>query len=154
MKVLDLGCSQGHVFEAWFASEGDYVQQRASGLLACPMCGDLQVEKKLSAPRLNLSHAADTQAAKPTPVEGGSASDAPTSQAMQAAYMHVVRSLMAQTEDVGQRFAQEARAMHLGEAPERAIRGQSSAEERQALLDEGIQVLSLPVPDFAKHSLQ
>lgn len=153
MKVLDLGCPQGHVFEAWFASEDDYLQQRASGLLACPMCGDLQVEKKLSAPRLNLSHAS-AQDSAPVAPEAASAAEAPTPQAMQAAYMHVVRSLMAQTEDVGQRFAQEARAMHLGEAPERAIRGQSSAEERQALLDEGIQVLSLPVPDFAKHSLQ
>lgn len=154
MKVFDLGCAQGHVFEGWFASEDDYAQQRQRALLTCPMCGDGQVEKKLSAPRLNLRSAAhEPHAAPGSAPEPAQAPDA-TEQQMHAAYLHVMREWMAKTEDVGQRFASEARAMHLGDVPERAIRGQASAQEAQELAEEGIQVLRIGIPESIKQTLQ
>lgn len=73
---------------------------------------------------------------------------------MQAALMHMVRHVMANTEDVGPRFAEEARKIHYGETEERNIRGQASREETEALLEEGIEVLPLPVPDGLKGPLQ
>lgn len=157
MKVLDLACALGHVFEGWFASEDDFVQQRQRALLSCPVCGAAEVEKKLSAPRLNLKSATPDSA-----VARGDAPEADTAlqehtvapMSLQAAYLHMVRQWMADSEDVGRAFAQQARAMHLGDLPERAIRGQASAQEAQDLIDEGIPVLSLPVLDFAKHTLQ
>ena len=75
-------------------------------------------------------------------------------QALQAAYLQLVRHVVTHTEDVGERFADEARSIHHGEAPERAIRGQTSPEEREALREEGIEVLSLPIPDGLKGPLQ
>jgi len=67
--------------------------------------------------------------------------------AVQAAWLHAVRQVLAYTEDVGERFAEEARRIHHGEAPERGIRGKASPTETQALLDEGIAVMPLPIPD-------
>jgi hypothetical protein len=134
MKVLDLQCSHGHVFEGWFASHDDYESQRERGLLTCPVCEDAQVNKMLSAPRLNLAQTPPQQ--------------------MQAAMLKMVRHVMANTEDVGNRFAEEARKIHHGQAQERGIRGQASREETEALLDEGIDILPLPVPAGLKEPLQ
>jgi len=75
-------------------------------------------------------------------------------QLMQAAWMKMVKHVMANTEDVGKNFAEEARKMHYGESAERNIRGNASFEETQELLDEGIDVLPLPVPDALKGGLQ
>jgi hypothetical protein len=75
-------------------------------------------------------------------------------QLMQAAWMKMVKHVMANTEDVGKNFAEEARKMHYGESKERNIRGKASLEETQDLLDEGIDVLPLPVPDALKGGLQ
>ena len=167
MKVLDLQCAQLHVFEGWFGCEEDYLAQHRQGQLSCPICGETQVEKKLSAqvekklsaPRLNLkrSQAADVaapQAESAAPqTEAPSVADLSPAQ-LQAAYMHVVREMLRQTEDVGERFAQEARAIHAGEADDRPIRGQTSPEQAQELAEEGISVIALPVPEFAKQTLQ
>jgi hypothetical protein len=159
MKVLDLQCRQGHSFEGWFGSQDDYDAQRARGLLTCPVCNDSEITKMLSAPRLNLGHgaapavpAADV-AAPVASVEARPASGSPVVQ-MQAALMQMVRHVMAHTEDVGMRFAEEARKIHYGEREERNIRGQATREETEALLDEGIDVLPLPVPDALKEPLQ
>jgi len=73
---------------------------------------------------------------------------------MQAAWMHMVRQVMASTEDVGERFADEARRIHYGEAEERGIRGQATSEQAEELLDEGIAVVALPVPPGFKSTLQ
>lgn len=134
MKVLDLQCSHGHVFEGWFASHDDYESQRERGLLTCPVCEDAQVNKMLSAPRLNLAQTPPQQ--------------------IQAAMLKMVRHVMANTEDVGTQFAEEARKIHYGERAERNIRGQATREETEALLDEGIDVVPLPVPDALKEPLQ
>ena len=177
MKVLDLQCSQGHSFEGWFGSQDDYDAQRARGLVSCPVCNDSEVVKMLSAPRLNLGHGvapevprspapaltagtAQTKAA-PSGVETGGAShalaasaDTHTLQQMQAAMLNMVRQVMANTEDVGPQFAEEARKIHYGESEERNIRGQATREETEALIEEGIEVMSLPVPENLKGPLQ
>mgnify|MGYP002146596370 FL=1 len=73
---------------------------------------------------------------------------------LQAALLKMVRHVVANTEDVGQKFADEARKMHYGDAEQRNIRGQASAEETKELLDEGIAVMPLPLPDAVKETLQ
>lgn len=148
MKVLSLQCSHAHAFEGWFASEDDFQAQLARGLVECPLCGDAQVAKMPSAPRLNLG-APEPQA----PVARQEVVSAPNAQ-LQAAWMQMVEHVMANTEDVGERFAEEARKIHYGEKEERGIRGQASREETQALLEEGIGVLPLPIPKGLKGPLQ
>ena len=145
MKVLNLQCSHTHSFEGWFASEDDFQSQLARGLVECPLCGDNQVTKMLSAPRLNLG--AVEPAARQDVVSMPDAS-------LQAAWMKMVRHVMANTDDVGERFAEEARRIHYGETEERSIRGQASREETEALIEEGIGVLPLPIPDALKGPLQ
>ncbi|MBL0419815.1 DUF1178 family protein [Ramlibacter sp. AW1] len=152
MKVLNLQCSSSHAFEGWFGSEDDFQDQLQRGLLECPLCGDTQVAKLPSAPRLNFG-APEPKASAPAPTPGTEAV-APTPAALQAAYLKMVRQVLASTEDVGERFAEEARRMHYGEAQERGIRGQASAEDTQALLEEGIAVLPLPIPKALKEPLQ
>jgi hypothetical protein len=147
MKVLNLQCSHQHGFEGWFASEDDFQDQLGRGLLECPLCGDAQVSKLPSAPRLNLGAAAPQAAPKQEVV---SAPDA----RLQAAWMQMVRQVMAHTEDVGERFAEEARKIHYGESEDRGIRGQASREETESLLEEGIAVLPLPMPKGLKGPLQ
>ena len=149
MKVLNLQCSQSHGFEGWFASEDDFQDQLARGLVECPLCGDAGVAKLPSAPRLNLGAAAP---AAPVPAKQEVVS-APGAQ-LQAAWLQMVRQVMANTEDVGERFAEEARKIHYGESEERGIRGQASKEETESLLEEGIAVLPLPVPKGLKGPLQ
>jgi hypothetical protein len=143
MKVLNLRCAQDHRFEGWFASDDDEATQRERGLLVCPLCGDSDVQRLPSAPRLNLGAAApDQSVALPAPAD------------LQAAWLHAVRQMMARTEDVGERFAEEARRIHYGEVAERGIRGQASRDDAQALRDEGIEVMALPLPAAFKDRLQ
>lgn len=136
MKVLNLRCANGHGFEGWFASEDDFLDQNGRGLIECPICADRVIGRMPSAPRLNLSGAREQSqtTALPQPAD------------MQAAWLAGVRKLMASTEDVGARFAEEARRIHYGEAPARGIRGQATPEEREALSEEGIETVAVPVP--------
>jgi hypothetical protein len=150
MKVLDLQCRHGHAFEGWFASEDDYVSQLKRGLLACPLCGEGNVIKKLSAPRLNLLGGR----AQPAAAADAPAGDVAEDRSRQAAWMHAVRHVLACTEDVGAGFAEEARRIHCGEAQRRGIRGSASVQDAAELLREGIAVLPLAVPDALKEPLQ
>ena len=179
MKVLDLQCTQGHSFEGWFGSQDDYDAQRARGLVTCPVCNDSDIVKMLSAPRLNLGHG--TAPVVPTgQTEGSFAAlgPQPTGDAqapsdrttalsssdlslnpgrlaqMQAAMLNMVRHVMANTEDVGSQFAEEARKIHYGEREDRNIRGQATREETEALIEEGIEVMPLPIPENLKGPLQ
>jgi hypothetical protein len=145
MKVLNLQCTHRHSFEGWFASEDDFQDQLGRGLVECPLCGDTAIVKMLSAPRLNLG------AAREEPKQEVMAAPDAT---LQAAWMKMVRHVMASTEDVGERFAEEARRIHYGEAQERGIRGQASAQETEALMEEGIGVLPLPIPKALKEPMQ
>ncbi|KWR89834.1 DUF1178 family protein [Cupriavidus sp. IDO] len=150
MKVLDLRCAQDHRFEGWFASEEDAQSQISRDLVQCPVCGDHAVSRLPSAPRLNLSGATARPAGR---AEGSPPAQAPAAQmTLQALYLKAVKQVLAQTEDVGDRFAEEARRMHYDEAPERGIRGSASAEEVQELAEEGIEAFPLVVPDALKQT--
>ena len=153
MKVLNLRCALDHGFEGWFASDDDFQSQQTRGLLTCPLCGDASVTRLPSAPRLNLSGARAPQSAlsPPTASAGAAGGPGPTTgpgvpAEMQALWMKAVQRVLQSTEDVGERFPEEARRIHYGEAEHRGIRGQASAEDRAALADEGIEVMALPMP--------
>ena len=146
MKVLNLQCSHRHAFEGWFGSEEDFRGQLERGLVECPICGDTAVAKLPSAPRLNLG-------AQPVQAPRQEVATVPDV-AMQAAWLKMVRHVMANTEDVGERFTEEARRIHYGESEERGIRGQASPEQTQELLEEGIGVLPLPIPKALKGPVQ
>jgi len=182
MKVLDLQCGQQHVFEGWFGSEEDFQSQLTRGMVSCPMCGDAAVSKKLSAPRLNLNTSrgepetnAPAQTNPPSSITGACATSTSDSAIapvpasvlsslqdvanlepaqLQAALLKMVRHVVANTEDVGESFPEEARKMHYGEAAQRNIRGHATAEETEELIDEGIAVMPLPLPNALKEPLQ
>lgn len=158
MKVLNLQCAHQHEFEGWFGSEDDYVSQLARGLVSCPMCGDVHIQKKLSAPRLNLRAGRQEPEAPAAPVQSQVAmsnhASSPDIAAMQARIMQALREVVANTEDVGERFADEARAMHHGEAEHRQIRGKASPQEALELMEEGIEVIALPSIPGIKETLQ
>lgn len=171
MKVLNLQCSHQHVFEGWFASEDDFQSQLSRGLVECPLCADKSVQKLPSAPRLNLGGRQDPDASakqSPSPSTAVNAQEgaagrnmaavagmpAGAGQAQQAAFLQALRHVLANTEDVGTRFADEARRMHYGEQEARSIRGQTSVREAVELLEEGIEVMPLPLPAAVKETLQ
>ncbi len=157
MKVLDLQCAQQHGFEGWFGSEDDFTSQLARGLVTCPMCGDTAITKKLSAPRLNLGHHRGPSAAAEQPQQAAKQDVVATNDshaALQAAWLGMARRILANTDDVGDRFAEEARRIHYGEVPQRGIRGKASAEESEALAEEGIEVMQIALPDVLKGPVQ
>ena len=145
MIVYNLACETSHEFDGWFGSALDFDAQSRTGLLACPICGSGRIVKRLSAPHINLQRA------------GGSA-DAPTRQSVamidpaQEQMRALVRHVIENTEDVGARFAEEARRIHYDEVPARSIRGVASRAEALSLADEGIEVAQLPfaIPDKAR----
>lgn len=149
MKVYNLCCQHEHSFEGWFASEEDFNAQSAQRLIACPVCADSNVRKLPSAPHLNLS-------AKPAPAQTPTPAPTPGQDAaarLHAQWMELARKVIANTEDVGENFTEEARRIHYREAPERGIRGVASAEEREALAEEGIATVSFPLPAALKRPL-
>jgi hypothetical protein len=166
MKVLDLQCEHQHVFEGWFGSEDDYLDQQARGLVQCPLCASAIVSKRLSAPRLNLGRARDPEQEVPDQAHLASSvtrakpdvqdlvAMQSTDQALAIAWMAMAKRILANTDDVGDRFADEARKIHYGETKERSIRGKASAEDTQALLEEGIAVMPLFVPEALKGPMQ
>ncbi len=158
MKVLDLQCAHQHSFEGWFASEDDYVGQLARGLVSCPLCGDAQIQKMLSAPRLNLragrQQAPAGDAASASANTGVALSHVAPDSALQAKFLAAMREVMANSEDVGERFADQARAMHHGDMDARSIRGRTSPEVALELMEEGISVLPLPQLSALKETLQ
>ena len=171
MKVLDLECEHSHVFEGWFGSEGDFQDQLSRGLVQCPLCSNADVTKRLSAPRLNFGKSRDVGRDSGTAnssrdiVDVSAKGEAATSnsdvatvpsaeQAMAAAWMAMSRKILANTQDVGDKFAEEARKIHYGETKERGIRGKATPDETQALIEEGIAVMPFFVPEALKGPLQ
>jgi len=161
MLVVDLHCAQGHLFEGWFASADDLASQQARGLVTCPVCGVSEVVRRPSASRLNVSNAvAPVEPHSGAPASGAQVRAAPPAphaeslQALQAQYLRVVRQVLSSTEDVGERFVEEVRDMHRGDAPQRPVRGQADRDEVAELRQEGIDVLSMPIPDALKGPVQ
>ena len=146
MKVLNLRCGKHHAYEGWFASEEDFVSQKERAIVACPLCGDTEVERLPTAPRLNVSRHAAVETQAPPEVR--------TEMTLQSQWLRAVRQVMNTTEDVGDRFPEEARRIHYGEVEERGIRGKASKEDADALREEGIEVMALPMPDAVKGPVQ
>ena len=143
MIVFDLRCGRAHVFEAWFGSSADYEAQAARGLVACPMCGDTDVAKAVMAPAV-APKGNRTRPPVP-PVAGPVAANPPeAAKAMLAALAQLQATVEANCDYVGDRFADEARAIHLGETEARGIYGEATPEQAAALRDEGVDVAPLP----------
>jgi hypothetical protein len=133
-----LGCAEGHKFDSWFPDSAAYDTQRKRGLVACPECGDIRVEKAIMAPAV--------VGGERTAVESppGILMDDRRKQARDM-MVRLRREIEANTDDVGAKFPEVARAIHQGDEPERAIRGKASLEEARALLDDGVGVLPMPM---------
>lgn len=140
MKVLDLGCALDHRFEGWFDSDEDCARQLGDGSLQCPLCGDAGIRRLPSAARLNVA------------TSRGEGQDQAV--ARQQQWLQAMRRMLASVDDVGERFSEEARRIHYGEADERAIRGRATADEAEALRDEGIEVHALLLPEVLKDPVQ
>ena len=149
MIVLDLCCDQAHRFEGWFRSAGDFDDQLKAGLIDCPQCDSHQVRRVPSAVAIG-SHRAEPAIQSPSSVSSATGSGVATTVAtgnsqILGLYRQLVQAVMSHTEDVGSDFATEARKIHFNEAPERAIRGHTTPEEREALREDGIEVIQLPL---------
>ena len=148
MIIYDLSCDQEHRFEGWFRSAEDFSRQQEGCLLTCPVCSSQRIEKIPSGG--HIVHR--TGSAPGTPAQAEHRAPAPSGPTVpavtpQQVLRELVNAVIRHSEDVGSEFAAEARKIHYAEAPARAIRGQASADEYEALQDEGIDVLRLPVPD-------
>ncbi|HEY1058858.1 MAG TPA: DUF1178 family protein [Limnobacter sp.] len=146
--IYDLECEYAHRFEGWFRSADDFDSQREQKLLTCPECGTGAIRKVPS--RINIGQARSHE----TPTANVAAPSASTIADHKANTVDVatafvmakqaIQALIRHSEDVGDRFAEEARKIHYDEAPIRAIRGQASPEEFEELRDEGIDIIALP----------
>jgi hypothetical protein len=143
MIVFDLCCTRGHAFEGWFDSAGAYADKRTRERVRCPVCDDAAITKRLSA-RINTGKAiVPAQPAQSTqPATPAASADAVAG--MPPQILAKLREIVRNTENVGDRFAEEARKIHYDEVPPRAIRGQATRDEAEALREEGIDFASLP----------
>ena len=142
MIVFDLKCSPvGHVFEAWFGSGADFDSQKERGLVLCPLCNSPDVAKAAMAPRIGGPADAEGEDGR---CEGDSRPD--QIKAMLATMTALQKAMLARSHYVGERFADEARAIHLGEAAARSIYGKATGAETESLREEGIDVAPLPFP--------
>lgn len=131
MIVYDLVCSLDHAFEGWFPDAGGFRDQQERGLLECPVCGDRSVARRPSASRINRGVPRPAESATVSPPER---------------LARFVDWVARNFEDVGDRFPEEARRIHHGDAPQRRIRGQASRQEAEALMEEGVPVMPVPLP--------
>ena len=133
-----LGCAEGHAFDSWFSDSASYDKQRKRGFVACPECGSTRVDKAIMAPAVVGGDRATVQTVPELVV------DDRRRQAREF-FLRIRREIEANTDDVGTKFPQVARAIHLGDEPERAIRGRASLAEAKSLLEDGVGVLPLPM---------
>ena len=148
MIVFDLHCREGHAFEGWFASAGDFDAQNKRGLLSCPTCGGAGIKRLPSATRFNMGAEAPKPAKPAQPAEPQKTVDMEGKDPFAVAqmlYSRMLDEILTKTEDVGTEFPSEARKIYYSDAPVRPIRGQATKEEHDALVDEGIPVARLPI---------
>lgn len=131
-----LKCGQGHRFESWFQSAAAFDKVRAAGLVACEVCGDTEIEKTLMAPAVRAAR----KAGDGTPPPPAAPKPDPRADALRK----LREKVEANSEYVGGRFADEARAIHDGAAPERPIYGEARADEARRLIEDGVPVAPLP----------
>lgn len=132
-----LKCDRGHAFESWFKSAEAFDALRGAGHVNCAVCGSVSVDKAVMAPR--VSSARDAAAT----TDADAARDAKAAE-VKAALAQMRKHVETHSTYVGGNFAREARAMHLGDAPERAIHGEARPEEAKALIEDGVPVMPLP----------
>ncbi|NNC71610.1 MAG: DUF1178 family protein [Sphingomonadaceae bacterium] len=146
MIVFDLQCGDaGHVFEAWFGSSDDYADQKASGLVTCPICGSGKIEKALMAPAVGTKGNRKEGPGQTLPVAKGEQNPAKMKELLGKLAKEQAKALE-KSDYVGSQFATEARAMHEGESDERAIHGETTLEDAKSLIDDGVPVSPLPFP--------
>lgn len=139
MIRYSLSCEQAHEFEGWFSGSADFENQLSRGLISCPVCNSQSVSKMLMAPSVSTARKKDAIRTL--------AMDTAQKEAF-TKIKETLANIRANAEDVGDKFPEEARKIHYGEAEERGIIGQASLQEAKALLEEGIEVAALPVlPD-------
>ncbi|MEA3054422.1 MAG: hypothetical protein QOG72_3325 [Sphingomonadales bacterium] len=142
MIIFDLKCApQGHVFEAWFGSTAAYEEQRARGLVGCPVCGSAQVAKAPMAPAVGAKGNASLES-----ISSGSSPPPDEVKSRLAEAAALQKKLLEGSEAVGERFADEARAIHLGDSEARSIHGLATRAEAESLIDEGVPIAPLPFP--------
>jgi len=162
MIVFDLKCGSGHVFECWFRSSSDFAEQKDRGFLSCPHCQDMDITKAVMSPNVtaksNRSRAPSSNDQQEAPVKltaprdmqhsiaAGAEIPAELQRSMDEVLQKIRTHVEANCDDVGKDFADVARKMHYGEAEERGIYGESTAEETRDLLEEGIEIMPLPGP--------
>lgn len=146
MILYRLICSRGHEFESWFRDSDAYDRQAAQGAISCPFCHSTEVSKAIMAPHVarRSSRASAEEAGVPALLDERHA-------ALRTMIQELRQKIAASTEDVGDRFPDEARRMQDGDAETRAIRGRASFEEAKALLEEGIEILPIPGPPDESH---
>lgn len=139
MIRYSLICENAHDFEGWFSESADFDRQKASGFLACPVCGSLDISKVLMAPSVSTARQKE---------KIGALAVNEAQKEVVAKLKEVITSIRANSEDVGERFPEEARKIHYGETEARGIVGQASPSEVKSLIDEGIEIAPLPMlPD-------
>ncbi|PLX38642.1 MAG: DUF1178 domain-containing protein [Hyphomicrobiales bacterium] len=164
MIRYSLNCDQGHDFEGWFRDSADFDGQVKSAGLGCPMCGSTEISKKLMAPAVVGTKKGRPALVEAGPVSRSSASDSGTGAAVSAATTppslgalapdqqrmvelarYIRKEVVANADYVGSRFAEEARKIHYGDAEERGIYGETTLEDAEELLEEGVDVMPLPI---------
>ncbi len=169
MKVYNLTCPLNHRFEGWFSSAQDYETQQEKSMLCCPVCDSVEITRLPSAPYVATKSSSAVVESTTLPavrentanIQGlNDALKLTTEQRqefqekMQSTMLNVMREIMTKTEDVGDSFPEEARKIHYQEVPERSIRGVATADEAAELIEEGIEVFSLPMTTAIKSTLQ
>jgi hypothetical protein len=155
MIRYNLRCERGHAFESWFQSSSAYDSQVRRKLVTCPTCGSAKVEKAIMAPQIIGKKGRDKAAPEPAPVTAAEPTSSESTPLMMAqerelrAKLKELRDhIVKNADNVGDRFPNEARAMHYGDKEHRPIYGEASAEEARSLVEEGVEVSPLPVlPD-------
>jgi hypothetical protein len=152
MIAFDLVCTANdHRFEGWFASSAEYERQLGANLLCCPVCGTSSVIKAVMAPNIgrkgNQQLMPVAKREEDQSIAVSNQPEMPAEIAKAIAELSKLQSKMLENSAwVGNKFAEEARAIHYGEQPTRIIHGEASPQEAQALFDEGVSVAPLPLP--------
>ena len=139
MIKFALKCKDDHVFEAWFSNGADFDRQKDAGYISCPHCGSPEVAKNLMAPSVSTGNARAVAPETPMELAAG-----PVPAEVVRALKEAVTAIRKNCEDVGERFAEEVRKVHYGEAEARGLMGKASADDVGSLLDEGIEIMPLP----------
>jgi hypothetical protein len=145
-----LRCEKDHAFESWFQSSSAFDSQVKRKLVTCPACGSDRIEKAIMAPRIVGKKGRERAAPSPAPVPAEAPATESTSLMMaherelRAKIKELRDHIVKNADNVGERFPNEARAMHYGDKEHRPIYGEASPEEARSLVDEGVEVSPLP----------